>query len=139
MEALPILSFKKLLIQQHFQNLEEMFYVHIGFDLVYFTSMLGAVGQSVQLACRRFWCSNPGRDRPKSLKQLATAPLLNTRQQVGVSWVLGNDHYKRVSLKEASLLNGHECQVQDKICSDVVKNSQVGRKAPNKRTNINVC
>ena len=83
-----------------------MFYVHIGFDLVYFTSMLGAVGLSVHLACRKF-----GVRIQAATDQLATAPLLNTRQQVGVSWVLGNDHYKRVSLKEASLLNGHECQV----------------------------
>ena len=37
-------------------------------------------------------CSNPGRDMPKSLKQVVTTPRLNTWQQVWVSWVLGGDH-----------------------------------------------
>ena len=42
-------------------------------------------------------CSNPSHDIPKSKKQLVTAPLLNARQQVWVSRVLGDDHYKRMS------------------------------------------
>ena len=33
------------------------------------------------------WCSNPRRDRPKSLKHVVAAPLLNAQQQV--SQVLG--------------------------------------------------
>ena len=40
--------------------------------------------------------SHPIRDRPKSLKQVVTAPLLNARQQVWVSRVLGDGHYKRI-------------------------------------------
>ena len=44
---------------------------------------------------RKFGCSNPSRERPKSLKQVVTAPLSNARHLVCVSWVLGDDHYKR--------------------------------------------
>ena len=43
----------------------------------------------------RLWkvgCSNPSCDRPKLLKQVVTALLLNARQQVRVSRVLGYDH-----------------------------------------------
>ena len=36
----------------------------------------------------------PGQDRPKSLKQIVTAPRLNARQQVLVSRVLAHDYYK---------------------------------------------
>ena len=42
-------------------------------------------------------CSNPSRDKPKSLKQIVTAPLPNTRHKVKVSCVLGEDHYKGMS------------------------------------------
>ena len=35
----------------------------------------------------------PGCDRPKSLKQVVTAPLPTARQHVRVSRVLGDDHY----------------------------------------------
>ena len=38
--------------------------------------------------------SIPGRDKPKSLKQVMTAPLPNARQQVWVSRILQDDHYK---------------------------------------------
>ena len=38
--------------------------------------------------------SIPGRDQPKSLKQVVTAPLPNARQQMCVSRVLGDYHYK---------------------------------------------
>ena len=38
--------------------------------------------------------SIPGRDRPKSLKHVVTAPMPNTWQQVRVSQVLEDDHYK---------------------------------------------
>ena len=36
------------------------------------------------------------RDRIMSLKQAVTAPLLNARQQVWVSRVLKDDHYKGI-------------------------------------------
>ena len=45
---------------------------------------------------RKVGCSNPSRYRPKSLKQVATGPLPNVRQKVCVSWVLGDDYYKRM-------------------------------------------
>ena len=38
---------------------------------------------------RKTACSNPSRNRPKSLKQVVTAPLSNARQQLWVSGVLG--------------------------------------------------
>ena len=42
--------------------------------------------------------SIPSRDRPKSLKQVVTAPLPNAWQPVWVSRVLGDDHdYKRLA------------------------------------------
>ena len=41
-------------------------------------------------------CSNPSRNRPKSYRQVVTALLLNARQQVWVSRVLRDDHYKRM-------------------------------------------
>ena len=41
--------------------------------------------------------SIPGRERPNSLKQVVTAPLLNAWQRVCVSRDLGNDHYKEVA------------------------------------------
>ena len=47
----------------------------------------------------RMWkigCSNPSSDRPKLLKQVVTAPLLNARQQVWVPRILGDDHYRRI-------------------------------------------
>ena len=47
---------------------------------------------------RKVGCSNPRRDRSKSEKQVVTAPLLNAQQTVRVSRVLGDDHYKRMSL-----------------------------------------
>ena len=43
-------------------------------------------------------CSNPSRDRPKSLKQIGTVPLLNSPQPARVSRVVGDDHYKRMYL-----------------------------------------
>ena len=46
---------------------------------------------------RKVVCSNPRRDKPKSLKQIVTAPLPNTRHKVKVSCVLGEDHYKGMS------------------------------------------
>ena len=41
--------------------------------------------------------SIPGRNRPKSLKQAVSTPMLSARQQVRVSWVLGDDHYKQMT------------------------------------------
>ena len=56
-------------------------------------------------------CSNPSRDRSKSLKQVVTVPLPNPR-------VLGDNHYKPCPVsqyvwhaKEPSLLNAHKCRV----------------------------
>ena len=46
---------------------------------------------------RKVWCLNPSRDKPKSLKQAVTAPLLNAQQQVCLPRVLGDDHYIRMS------------------------------------------
>ena len=72
-------------------------------------------------------CSNSGRDKPRLLKQILTAPLLNNRQQVWVSQVISDDHYNRISpsvgvctwhVTESSLLNGHEGWLQVKICSE---------------------
>ena len=48
---------------------------------------------------RKVRCSNPSRNRSKSLKQVVTAPLLYTQQQVWVSYILGDDYYKRMSEK----------------------------------------
>ena len=55
--------------------------------------------------------SIPGRDRPKSLKQVVTAALPNARQEMRLSRVLGDEHYKRMPrvtvglhAKEPSLL-----------------------------------
>ena len=47
---------------------------------------------------RKVGCSNPSWDRPKSLKQVVTAPLPNARHYVWVSWVLKDDHHKRMPL-----------------------------------------
>ena len=60
--------------------------------------MTAAVTQLVKNSprMRKVGCSNPSRDRPKSLKQSMTAPMLNARQQMLVLRVLGVDHYKPV-------------------------------------------
>ena len=39
----------------------------------------------------------PCHERPKLLKQVETAPLPSARQQVQVSWDLGDDHNKRMT------------------------------------------
>ena len=41
--------------------------------------------------------SIPGRNRPNSLKQVVSTPTPSARQQVRVSRVLGDDHYKRMT------------------------------------------
>ena len=46
---------------------------------------------------RKVGCSNPSFNRPKSLKQVVTAPLTNTRHSVWVSRVLTDDHYIRMT------------------------------------------
>ena len=56
----------------------------------------GSVGSNVHPRKRKVGCSNPRRDRPKSLKQVVTAPLPNAQHQVWVSRVLRDDHYKRI-------------------------------------------
>ena len=35
--------------------------------------------------------------QPRQTLVVKTGPLPNARQQLGVSWVLGEDHYKRIS------------------------------------------
>ena len=42
------------------------------------------------------WGSIPGRDRPKSIKQVVTTPLQSAWQHVHVSRVPGDDHFKRM-------------------------------------------
>ena len=70
---------------------------------------------------RKVGCLNPSCDRPKSFKQVVTAPLLNVRQMRGSS-VIRDDLYKRISRltvcvarynKEPALLNDrdHGCRV----------------------------
>ena len=57
-----------------------------------------AVAQLVSaFALRKVRRSNPRRNSNKSLKLVVTAPLFNALQQVWVSGVLGNSHYKRMS------------------------------------------
>ena len=41
--------------------------------------------------------SIPSRYRPTSFKQVVTAPMAIARQKVRVSWVLGDDHQKRMT------------------------------------------
>ena len=41
---------------------------------------------------RKVWCSTLGRSRPRLLKHEVTKPLLNARQQVWVSLVIGDYH-----------------------------------------------
>ena len=47
-------------------------------------------------------CSIPGRDRPKSLKQVVTVQLTNARQQVWVSRVLEDYHYEELANHKTS-------------------------------------
>ena len=44
-----------------------------------------------------------GRDRPSSLKQVVTAQLPNARQQVRMSRVLRDDHYKGLACVTVSV------------------------------------
>ena len=69
-----------------------------------------AVGWSIRLACGRLGVRIPAATKTKSLKQVVTAPMPNVWHQVWVSRVLGDDHFKPVSLyvwyaKEPLLLN----------------------------------
>ena len=79
-----------------------------------------AVAQSVERSprMRKVGCSNPGRDRPKSLTQVVTVPLPNARHQVRMSRVLGDDLKNGCPVsqqvwhaKEPSLLNGRKRRV----------------------------
>ena len=54
----------------------------------------GAVDYSVPASGR---LSVPRRDSPGLLKQVVTAPLPNAGQHQWMLWVIGNDHYKRMS------------------------------------------
>ena len=82
------------------------------------------IGQWVTLLISPFQCTTACRRSEFNplLKQVVTAPLPNARQQVRVSRVLGDDHYKGlvhitvgVAHKEPSLLNGHECRAYVKF------------------------
>ena len=64
------------------------------FFIIYIAVMLQSVRTFASHA--EGWVLNPSRDRPKSYKQVVTAPLLNARQQERVTQVLGNDPYKRM-------------------------------------------
>ena len=66
-------------------------------DVLLHVSLLILLLLHVLLLCGRSGF-DPGRDRPTSLKQVVTASLPNARQQVRVSRVLGNDHYKGLTL-----------------------------------------
>ena len=85
-------------------------------NLLYVDKIIRWRNRSERSPCmRKVGCSNPSRDRPKSLKtwrkRSATMP---------ASRALGVDHYKRISrvtVGKPSLLYGHECRVHVKICS----------------------
>ena len=105
---------------------------------------------------RKVGCSNPSRDRPKSLKQVVTAPLPNTHHLMWVSRVLRDDHHKQiprvtVSVARYRTLTAQLPWVPSKGqnlhpiigkggVSIWVKNSQVRRKTTNKiHTNKKLC
>lgn len=70
------------------------------FTFNFFTVFSAAdVAQSVwrSTRMRKVRCTNTDRDWTKSWKQVVTAPMLNARQQVWLSRVLGGDLYKRMS------------------------------------------
>ena len=85
-----------------------------------------AVAQWVRVFARKrkVGCSNPSRDRPKSLKQVVTAPLPNAWHQCEchgsseMTIINGYSVSQQVwHSKEPSLLNGHKCRTQVKRCS----------------------
>ena len=85
-----------------------------------------AVAQWVRVFARKrkVGCSNPSRERPKSLKQVMTAPLPNAWHQCEchgsseTAIVNGYSVSQQVwHSKEPSLLNGHKCRTQVKRCS----------------------
>ena len=98
---------------------------------------------------RKVRCSNPSCDGPNSLKQVVTVPQLNARQQVWVSWVLGDEHYKRMNRVTASVARERILTAQwpwlpsidqnlqpftsNGDVSICVKKSWVGGKSPNKQ------
>ena len=92
---------------------------------------------------RKVGCSNLSRDRPKSLKQLVTAPLPNARQKVRMSPVLGDDHKKTDApchIRCGTLKNPHcstaitaEHRSKFAALHQWVKNSRVGRKTQKKK------
>ena len=69
--------------------------------------------------------SIPGRNKPKSLKQKVIAPLPSARRQVQVSWILGDDHHKRMPPATVGVArwNGHECRVKPFTTSRVEHNT----------------
>ena len=83
--------------------------------LLYVDKIIRWRNRSERSPCmQKVGCSNPSRDRPKALK---------TWQQRSAAMPVSRsfgDHYKRMSRVTAgkpSLLYGHECRVQVKICS----------------------
>ena len=77
-----------------------MYRVHapclISIQLILYRPPLWRSGLERSPRKRKFGCSNPSRDRPKSLNRKVTAPLPNARNWVVVSRVLGDDHYERM-------------------------------------------
>ena len=67
-------------------------YSHVHVRIIVYSGSTAAVAQSVERlsGMRKGFFSNPGRDRPKSFKQVKTVPLPNARQQVLMSQVLGD-------------------------------------------------
>ena len=57
-------------------------------------------------------CSKPGRDRPKSLKQVVTVQLPKARQQARASRFLGDDHYKRLACVTVGFANSRTLTAQ---------------------------
>ena len=94
--------------------------------------------------------SIPGHDRHKSLKQVMTARLPNARQQVWVSRVLRDDHYKPISRDTVGLAKNPSWphKINDRVSSIgqnlqpftggyvsiYVKNSRVGQKTQDQQS-----
>ena len=106
-------------------------------------------GLERSLSIWKVGCSNPSRDRPKSYKQVVTAPLPNARQYVCFTgprkWPSKLMSCVRVGVARLRTLTAHWPWVPSigenlqpftgksdfSIC---VKNSRVGRKTPNKQS-----
>ena len=101
---------------------------------------------------RKVLSSNPGCDRPKSLKQTVSIQLPTDRQQVRVSRFLGDDHFKwlpmshrcdtlKILFCSMSMSDEPRCEILQPFTGngDVskyvwVKNSRAGRSTTSKRS-----